>query len=291
MSQGRLIRCVKAIAGSVALLVAAFGTPASAQTSEQASLHAPDDRTDTASPLQTETLSSSPVAKQDGTEHPLTPVIRAVRASLDVIDATIKDYSCTLVKREQIGGKIGEYEYVFMKVRHEPYSLYMYYLGPKSIKGREVLYVANKNDGKLWSHEGRQRINVAPRIFSSYSTHEVTQFGIRNLAACLLKVAESESKYDECEVRVFKDAKVNGRVCTTYELTHSVRRDYFRFHKAQIFIDDELRFPIRFASYNWPSKPGETPALLEEYTYLNVKLNNNYQNADFDEFNADYHFH
>ena len=42
----------------------------------------------------------------------------------------IEDYQCTMVKRERINGELGEHEYMFVKVRHKPFSVYTYFLAP-----------------------------------------------------------------------------------------------------------------------------------------------------------------
>jgi hypothetical protein len=69
-----------------------------------------------------------------------------------------------------------------------------------------------------------------------------------------------------------------------------VRRDIFRFCLARIFVDDELKIPIRYESYDWPREAGGPPELIEEYTYLDLKLNNGFTDEDFDTRNPDYHF-
>ena len=97
-------------------------------------------------------------------------------------------------------------------------------------------------------------------------------------------------KYGECDVKFFKGAKINGRVCTCVQITHPVPRRNFLFHLAKIFVDDELNVPIRYEAYEWPREPGGTPELIEEYTYLNLKLNNGFTDADFDRHNSNYHF-
>ena len=71
------------------------------------------------------------------------------------------------------------------------------------------------------------------------------------------------------------------------EVIHPTPRRNFRFHKAQVFIDNELRVPIRYAAYLWPENPGEQPPLEEEYTYLNLKLNNGFTDADFSRTNPE----
>ena len=81
-------------------------------------------------------------------EHPLMPAIRLAKAGLAKIDKDVKDYSCTLVKRESVDGKLGEEQYIFCKIRHKPFSVYMLFLGPTAIKNQECIYVKGENKGK-----------------------------------------------------------------------------------------------------------------------------------------------
>jgi hypothetical protein len=74
-------------------------------------------------------------------------------------------------------------------------------------------------------------------------------------------------------------------------VVHQVPRKNFRFNKALVFVDDELNIPVRYEAYDWPATPGGPPQLLEEYTYTDVKINNGFTDADFDEHNPQYHFH
>jgi hypothetical protein len=48
--------------------------------------------------------------------------------------------------------------------------------------------------------------------------------------------------------------------------------------------------PIRYEAYDWPTQPGATPQLIEQYTYLQLKLNNGFTDADFDIRNPQYGF-
>ena len=94
----------------------------------------------------------------------------------------------------------------------------------------------------------------------------------------------------KCEVKFYKNTKVDGRTCTMIEVLHPEPRDHFDFYRAQIFIDDELNVPIRYAAWSWPEKPGGEPVLLEEYTYVKIKLNVGLTDEDFDPENPDYDF-
>jgi hypothetical protein len=230
-------------------------------------------------------------------EHPLAPALRWANEGLVGLQ-NIRDYSTTLVKRERIGSKLNEYEYMFLKIRHKPFSVYMYFLGPSSLKGREVIYIEGKNNGNMWAHTtGVQdtmfgTLSLKPNGFVAMQDerYPLTEIGLLNLVRRLVEVAEKDMKYGECEVKFYPGAKINKRVCTCIEVTHPVPRKNFLFHLARIFVDQELNVPIRYESYDWPKTAGAKPELLEEYTYLNLKLNQGFTDGDFDIHNSNYRF-
>jgi len=246
------------------------------------------------SPVQASLPSSTPAQPA---EHPLVPAIRWAHEGLANIEK-IRDYTATVVKRERIGGTLGEHEYMFVKVRHKPFSVYLHYLGPPDKRGQEVIYIDGQNNGKMWAHgTGMQKtmfgtISLAPdgMIAMRGQLYPVTELGILNLVRRLIEVGEEDMKYGECDVRFIEGAKINGRQCTCIEVMHPVPRRNFLFHRARIFVDEELNVPIRYAAYDWPKQPGEQPPVMEEYTYLDLKLNVGLTPADFDTRNPNYQF-
>jgi hypothetical protein len=116
--------------------------------------------------------------------------------------------------------------------------------------------------------------------------------GIENLVAKLIERGEQEraAGNQDCKVTFHENAKINGRTCTLLQIKHPEPSPDLEFHLAQIFIDDELQVPIRYAAYDFPLTPGGQPAVLEEYTYLDIKLNVGLTDKDFDHENADYNF-
>ena len=120
--------------------------------------------------------------------------------------------------------------------------------------------------------------------------YPITEIGIETMIRRLMEVARADRKYHEAKVTIFKGAKVGDRICRCLQVVHPVRRDYFRYHLARIFIDDKLNLPIRYASYDWPKSAGEDPPLIEEYTYMNLKINVGLDDSDFDTSHPDYHF-
>lgn len=229
-------------------------------------------------------------------EHPLMPALRWAYDGLKNAEK-IHDYSATMVKRERIDGKLGGYEYIYVKIRHRPFSAYLYFLDPPKLKGREVLFIEGRNDGKLWAHGtgleavfGTVSLKPNSHLAMRGQLYPLTDIGILNLVRRLVEIGENDSKYEECEVKFYKGAKVKDRVCTCIEVIHPKPRRNFLFHIARIFVDDELNLVIRYASYDWPKRPGQPPPLLEEYNYLDLKLNNGFADADFDIRNPNYGF-
>jgi outer membrane lipoprotein-sorting protein len=226
------------------------------------------------------------------------PALELAERGLNGIHEKIEDYSATVVKRERIDGKLGEHEYMFAKIRQKPFSVYLSFLGPDSVKGQEVLYVDGRNDGNMLAHAGSGvramvgAVSLKPNgvLAMQGNRYAVTEIGVENLAKRLVEVAEHDKQFGECEVNFYPNAKVNGRICTCVQVVHPVPRRNFRFHLARVFIDDEYLIPIRYEAYDWPQEAGGQPVLLEEYTYMNVKTNNGFTDADFDPKNTAYKF-
>jgi len=57
-----------------------------------------------------------------------------------------------------------------------------------------------------------------------------------------------------------------------------------------VAISKELNLPIRYEAYDWPHEKRDEPPLVEEYTYLKLKLNNGFSDRDFDVRNPNYNF-
>jgi len=246
-------------------------------------------------------LPADVVAAQAPQEHPLMPALRWAKQGMEGIK-NVHDYSCTLVKRERIDGVLGEHEYIFVKVRHHPFSVYMYFLGPASKKGREAIYVDGQNNGNLLAHDngikhrliGTVQLKPTAMLAMSGNRYPITEMGMRRLLERLLEVGGNDVKYGECTVNWVQGVKIgdgkNDRVCTLIQVEHPIPRRNFIFHKARIYVDDEIQLPIRYEAYDWPAPGTKEPQLVEEYTFLNVKLNNGFTDADFSTENAKYGF-
>jgi hypothetical protein len=239
-----------------------------------------------------------PYVGQPG-EHPLMPALRWATVQVENI-RSIQDYSCVFYKRERIDGQLGGYQAMYMKVRHEPFSVYLYFKSPANIEGQEVIYVKGLNDGQLQAHTtgikavvGTVSLNPTGNMAMKGNRYPVTEAGILNLLERLVAVGTKDSQYGECDVQYFTSAqgvKVGGRPCTCIQVTHPVPRRNFIFYQSRIYFDEELKLPVRYESYDWPTQQGGAPLLMEEYTYQNLKFNSGFSDIDFDTRNSQYGF-
>ena len=120
--------------------------------------------------------------------------------------------------------------------------------------------------------------------------YPLTEIGLVNLVRRLIEVAEHDVQFDECEVKFFPGAKINGQTCTCLQVVHPVPRHQFAYYLARIYVDNQQGLPVRYESYDWPAQAGAGPPLIEEYTYVDVRVNNGFDNADFDITNPAYNF-
>lgn len=230
-------------------------------------------------------------------EHPLIPTLRWAHGAYKNLGAT-SDYSATFIKRERIDDELGEHQYLFVKVRHKPFSVYIYFLGPAEVKGREAIYVEGRNNGHLLAHTtglkdslvGTLTLKTDSAMAMQGNRHPVTDIGLLQLTRKTIASCEKASQFNDCDVKYFPGAKINGRTCTCMQVVYPTPRRELTYHMTRLFIDDELSIPTRYEAYEFPEKAGEQPPLAEEYTYLNLKFNNNFTDADFDHRNPAYRF-
>jgi hypothetical protein len=239
-------------------------------------------------------------------EHPLAPLLRFAEARLRTMDNEVQDYTCTLVKRERVDGRLRDYEHISLKLRPEqvrqgqvvvPFAVYLRYLAPAEVKDREVVYVQGRNRNKIVVWRGGPRLAyvttaVAPDSDAAlrWGHYPITDIGMKTLAERLVAMGRQEMAYNECEVEYVDGAKINGRSCLMAQITHPVRRPHFNYYMAQVFIDNQSHLPVRYASYDWPAAEGQPAPLIEEYSFVDVKLNVGLTDEDFDYHNPAYRF-
>ena len=136
--------------------------------------------------------------------HPLDRALELAKRGLSDCRSNINDYTALLVKRERIDGTLGSNEFILTKVRNrkvvngkvtQPLSVYLQFLKPSTIRGREVLFVEGENEGNIVAHEGGFKgkflptVNLEPRgsMAMRGQRYPMTEIGIENLMVKLIR--------------------------------------------------------------------------------------------------------
>jgi hypothetical protein len=236
--------------------------------------------------------------------HPLDPAIKLAEEGLQRIRTQVTDYTCVIVKQERINGELNPPEHMRAEIRNrktaadgmaQPFSVYLNFLKPDELMGREVIYVEGANNGKMVAQEGKGFKRAFGHVWlkpdgvlaMQGQRYPITDIGIENLIDKLIERANRDKKADPnaltTQVRFVEGAKINGRSCLVIEVLHPEPKPYYDFHIARVFIDDQYQLPVRYAAYTWPTTPGGKPNLEEAYTYLDMKLNVGLSETDFDD--------
>lgn len=232
--------------------------------------------------------------------HPLVPVLELASQLMADMKTNVRDYTARVIKRERIRGKLGEEEFMHLKIRHEdrtanppiPFSVYLIYVPPSGNAGREAIWVKGANDNKLITHELGVQFKLPPKglLAMMNSRYPIYDIGMLNLAEKLIEKGSRDKVHDQCQVEIYENQLIDQRACKLIQVKHPEQKEGLEYHIAQIYIDNELHVPIRYAAYSWPTEVGGQPKLEEEYTYLDLKLNVGLTDLDFDPKHPDYKY-
>jgi hypothetical protein len=218
------------------------------------------------------------------------PALNAARASdigtQLVADARlsyqrVRDYSCTFVKQERIRGVLQPEQVAQMRVRAEPFSVHLKFVGPGSVAGQEVCYVAGRNGGKmrgkaagLMGAVGFITLDLKDPRAVAQNRHTLDESGIGNLIERIAQGQEAERRAGRAQLRV-AEYTFNRRPCVRLEAVSPPSADGPVYaYRCVTYFDKETKLPVRFECYDAP-KPGGDPGgeLAECYSYIDLHFN------------------
>jgi hypothetical protein len=225
--------------------------------------------------------SATPVA------HPLDEPLRLIAEARQAYQG-VKDYTCLLVSRERIKGELPAENVVSMKVRKEPFSVYLRWQAPRKLVDQEVCYVAGQNNGMMRVHSpgllgllGFISINPRdPRVFE-HSRHDITEAGIGHLIQQFGSYWQAERSLRRLQVKI-GEYEFDHHRCTRVEGTYpNSRPGEFYAYRTAIYFDQESHLPVRVESYDWPQPGAPDGDLLEVYSHVDLRLNVNLDDQAF----------
>ncbi|MCA9093236.1 MAG: DUF1571 domain-containing protein [Planctomycetaceae bacterium] len=278
---------------------------------------------------------SAATAGADGTQVIVGPVVEGKLALMmnlallkDGLDLLQKSpsYTATFLKQEKIGRKpLDHLQTIEMKLRHEPFSVYMKWLTVK--EGQEVLFVEGELNDRMLVKKGGMlsrmpSVKLAPDspLALNESRHPVTDAGILRLTEKLMKFrTEDLARIEKVKCEFIPGQSIAGRKCYCFDVTYSDPETEPLYRKSLTWIDEELSIPVCVKNYTWEngaqaaedeeeeevveddesSEAGdmladaatpEDPTLIEFYTFTDIAFEKQTDPHSFDAANKDYSF-
>lgn len=234
--------------------------------------------------------------------------VAAVAANAESVRTPLDEYEALLVESEQHlrqwpgytttfyqqinkHGTLREREEINLKVRHEPFSVYLHWADNR----QQVLYVEGANDGRLLARRTRgllqRTVKLPPtsRIAMMDALQPVTDVGLLRLvqkARQELNACPSRSGVD-CQPPVA--AEVAGQPARRFTLNFASTEIHATYSRCEICFHNDAPVPICISCYGWTDdgRPGD---LLEHYLYEDVRSDTALTEVDFDPGNDAYAF-
>lgn len=193
------------------------------------------------------------------------------------------DYTCTLIKQERIGGKMGLEQEIQTKYKESPFSVAMKWTKNPPI-GDRVLYVEGKYNGNMMVRpaSGLLQMLTGGSVLRKPDGAEamrstlrpVNMFGFRRGLEELVKVYRGARQAKDLDQRFGGFADVAGRNTIVLE-RYLPARDNYPAWKTVIYIDREYLVPICIEGYNWDKQ------ISSRYVYRDVRFNTGLTDDDF----------
>ncbi len=191
----------------------------------------------------------------------------------------VRTYTCLLVKRERLRAQLEADQLIRMRVRSQPFSVYLRWQEPRQMAGQESCYVAGRNNNMMRVHAvglagiaGWVTLDPRdPRVLE-HSRHTITEAGIGNLIERYGRRWEEERKLNQTQVRM-GSFNYDNRLCRRVETIHPPGGP-FTFYRSLVYFDTATHLPIRVENYDWPRQRGNPDGeLAEMYSYADLHLN------------------
>jgi hypothetical protein len=196
--------------------------------------------------------------------------------------SVVKDYSCYLVSQERVKGKLLEQNTIEMKVKSEPFSVYMRWLAPDKFKGQEVAFVAGKNNNKMRVKSNVLGSNIVgfvsidpsdPRVLQ-HSRHTILEAGLATMIDQNLKHWQISRSVGKTKVTV-GESTYNKRNCFRVEITALDAAAASYCYRTVIYMEKESKIPIRMENYDANNE------LIEMFSYADLRFNTDLRDEFF----------
>ncbi|MDG2221567.1 MAG: DUF1571 domain-containing protein [Rubripirellula sp.] len=220
---------------------------------------------------------------------------------------TLKDYQGRFIKQEvDKNGVLGGVSEISVKVQTRfrdeagdaPKRVYLKFIAPQNVKGREVIWAEDLYDGKMAVHEvglllGLKTLWLDPEgiLAMQGQRYPVSEIGLVKLTEKLIERGEKDRNNPDITVVMMPDQSledVEAQLIQVRRSKPSGTKDDFSL--AEIVFDPERQLILGYRSFGWPEQAEGDPPLLESYLYRDVETNVGLTDKDFDTTNPGYNF-
>lgn len=212
----------------------------------------------------------------------------------------VDGYTFTMSRQERVGGDLLDPQVMNVKLRHEPFSIYMKWV--VGDPGRQVLYVEGANDNKLMVQPGgiKGRLTgtlsfaIDDPMVMAECRHPINQAGLMNLASKVVAGQKREllsggSGY-RCEL--YDDQTFAERPCYLFVIEYKSKQYSELYRKSMMYVDKELCLPTCIRNFTWgtdvdPARIDEE-TLVEAYAYTDIQTSTQLAEEDFSKQNRSY---
>src|SRR5262245_53781165 len=172
----------------------------------------------------------SPTVPHSGAD-PVGNILAEARASF----GRVNDYMGTLVKQERVGGQLQPEQFITLRVRQQPFSVFLKWQGPKQFDGQEAAFVFGKNNNKMRAKAAGLAGVVGPLSLDptdpralKQSRHAITETGLGHLIETVAHGYDLERRLPPSQVQTrFADYAFQQRPCTRMETVHLANNGQF----------------------------------------------------------------
>lgn len=222
-----------------------------------------------------------PPAADDKDAHSFADALREMQA----VGKSLKDATFTMYKREWVSGSQGSLSVMDVKFRTEEDAYMEFTEGPN--EGRKVLWRGpNWNDGKFKVDPGRfiPVLNLDPNgsMAMRGNRHSIRElpptFLVDKIVADAMRINDSPTF--EPDVNDLGPTTVRGEASNCWEATLPKDQDK-NFYATKVRMCANVATNMPNSMRVWDHEDGEL-RLVEEYDYINFKVNPGLSDSDFD---------
>lgn len=209
-------------------------------------------------------------------------------------ESTVRDYSCTFIKRERVNGRLRPEQEMVARFKEDPFSVALTWVRRGDSMAQQAVYVK----GKLTDGHGNELAEVRPispwdilakrvpqnidgKSAQNASRRSIDQFGFGCTLGLILRYSELAERRGELALSFAGEGQIDGRPTYVLERRLPYTPDDGTYPDALlvVHIDKELLLPTGCFSYASDERTDES--LLGSYVWTDIQLNVGLSDADF----------